>query len=75
MTIAPSNDTVADEVTVKRSPKPGWIEVYYDDVLTSEWRREDGAVYVVLEMLLNDELYTPDRFHRGRRAGALLASL
>lgn len=45
-----------EDITIQRSPTPQWIEVYHDGELTSEWHPSDGAVYEVLETLLNDDL-------------------
>ena len=49
---SPQNE---DEITVKRSPSPGWVDVYRGGVLDSEWQAADGEVYRVLVELLETE--------------------
>lgn len=53
LSISPSS------VSIERSPSPGWIEVYREGELDSEWRAEDGEVFQILDRLLRDapELY------------------
>lgn len=58
---APHEGTKPEEVSVRRSPTPPWIEVYHDGVLTSEWQPSDGAVYQSLLLLLHDDFYHPQR--------------
>jgi len=49
------------EVEVRRSPAPGWVEVWHHGRLTSELCPADGAPYRVLVWLLTDDPPLPRR--------------
>ena len=45
-----------DGLVIRYSPTPGWIEVWRDGELESEWQPRDGEIYGVLDELLEDKI-------------------